>query len=170
MIIPLKPAYWCVFCFFSFAHLNVILRMNQEYRGSGELKSVLSNRGLGIKAKKCLYEGVIVSMALHGADSWGMRSAESTTVNVLEIKCLRSFVGVLQMDRVRNEEVSRRTGLERELVSRADQRVLRWFGHVERMVLMAKVSGGWVRGRPKLGWMDGVKAALGNRGMTVEAA
>ena len=49
--------------------------------------------------------------------------------------------------------------------------------HVERMdeyrmarrVLMTKVSGGRVRGRPRLGWMDGVKVALGNRGMTVEA-
>ena len=52
------------------------------------------------------------------------------------------------MDRVRNEEMHRRAGIERELVSRADQRVLRWFGHVERMdeyhmsrrVLMAEVS------------------------------
>ena len=35
---------------------------------------------------------------------------------------------------------------------------------------MAKVSGGRVRLRPRLGWMDGVKVALGNRGMTVEAA
>ena len=26
-----------------------------------------------------------------------------------------------------------RAGIERELASRADQRVLRWFGHVERM-------------------------------------
>ena len=26
------------------------------------------------------------------------------------------------------------------------------------------------RSRSRLGWMDGVKAALGNRGMTVEAA
>ena len=50
------------------------------------------------------------------------------------------------------------------------QRVLRWFGHVERMddysmarrVLMAEVSGRRVRGRPRLGWMDGVKVALGN--------
>ena len=80
------------------------------------------------------------------------------------------------MDRVRNEEVRRRAGIERELASRADQRVLRWFGHVERMddcrmarrVLMAEVSGGRVRGRSRLGWMDGV--ALGNRGITVEAA
>ena len=39
-----------------------------------------------------------------------------------------------------------------------------------RMVLMAEISGGRVRGRPRLGWIDGVKVALGNRGMTVEAA
>ena len=69
-------------------------------------------------------------------------------------------------------------GIEMELVSRADLRVLKWFRHVERMddyrmarrVLMAEVSGGRVRGRPRLGWMDGVKVALGNKGMTVEAA
>ena len=91
------------------------------------------------------------------------------------------------MDRVRNEVVRRRAGIERELASRVDQTVLRWagierelasrvdqtvlrwFGHVKKMdeyrmarrVLML----GW-----RLGWMDGVKVALGNRGMTVEAA
>ena len=41
---------------------------------------------------------------------------------------------------------------------------------IARRVLMAEVSGERVRGRPRLGWMDGVKVALGNRGMTVEAA
>ena len=49
--------------------------------------------------------------------------------------------------------------------------------HVDRMeeyrmarrVLMAEVCGGWVLGRPRLGWMDGVKVALGNRGKTMEA-
>ena len=35
------------------------------------------------------------------------------------------------MDRGRNEEVHRRAGIEWELASRADQRALRWFGHVE---------------------------------------
>ena len=39
-----------------------------------------------------------------------------------------------------------------------------------RRVFMAEVSGGRVRGRPRLGWMDGVRVALGYRGMTVEAA
>ena len=39
-----------------------------------------------------------------------------------------------------------------------------------RRVLMAEVSGGRLRGRPRLGWMDGVMVALGNRGIRVEAA
>ena len=39
-----------------------------------------------------------------------------------------------------------------------------------RRVLMTDVSEGRARGSPKLGWMDGVKIALGSRGMTMEAA
>ena len=54
-----------------------------------------------------------------------MRNAERRKVNLLEMKCLRSLVGVSRTDRVRNEEVRRRAGIERELASRADQRVLR---------------------------------------------
>ena len=67
-------------------------------------------------------------------------------MHVLEINCLRSLVGVSRMDRVKNEEVRRRAGIERELASRADQRVLKFLVLVEsmdeyriaRMVLMAK--------------------------------
>ena len=82
------------------------------------------------------------------------------------------------MDRVRNDEVCIRAGIEMELANRADERVLRWFGHVERMdeycmarrVLMADVSEGRVRGTPMLGLKDGVKMTLGNRCMAVVAA
>ena len=81
-----------------------------------------------------------------------MKSAERRKVNVFEMKCLRSLVGVSRMDRISNEEVRRRAGIEKELANRADKREFRWFGHVERMdeycmarrVLMAEVSGGRV--------------------------
>ena len=57
------------------------------------------------------------------------------------------------MNRVRNKEVCKRDGIVKEVMSRVDQRLLRWFGHMERIdeyrmvrrVLMAEVSGGWVR-------------------------
>ena len=73
-------------------------------RARGSLKSMLSNRGLGIHAKKCLYEEVIVPTALYRAETWGMRSAERRTVNVLEmsrsrfqeqVQCL--FVGLVAL-------------------------------------------------------------------------
>ena len=82
--------------------------MNEGYRAWGALKSVLSNRGLGIKTKKCLYELVIIPTALYRAEAWGMRRAERRKMNVLAMKCLRSLVGLSPMDRVRNEEVRRR--------------------------------------------------------------
>ena len=65
---------------------DVVHRINEGYRACGVLKSVVSNRGLGIKAKKCLYEGVIVPTALYGEEAWSMRSAERRKVNVLEMK------------------------------------------------------------------------------------
>ena len=44
-------------------------RMNEGYTAWEALKIVLSNKGLGIKAKKCLYEVVIVPTALYGAEA-----------------------------------------------------------------------------------------------------
>ena len=68
------------------------------------------------------------------------------------------------------------SGIERELASRVDQKVLRLFKHVERMheycrvrkVLIAELSEGRVQGRQMSCWVDSVKVALGSRGMTVE--
>ena len=42
-------------------------------------------------------------------------------MNVIEMKYVRSLVGVSRMDRVRNEEVRRSAGIEMELASRADR-------------------------------------------------
>ena len=43
--------------------------MNEGYRAWGALKSAQSNRGLGIKAKKCQYESVIAPTAFYGAEA-----------------------------------------------------------------------------------------------------
>ena len=73
---------------------------------------------------------------MYGAETWGMRSADRRRVNVLEITCLRSMAEAIRMERVGNEKVSRRSGIERDLTGRMVQIVLRWFGHVERIILI----------------------------------
>ena len=121
---------------------------------------------------------VVVSTVMYGSESWGMKVTERQKLNVFEKKCLRSMTGVFRVDRVRNEVVRARTGVRRELAARVDMNVLRWFGQVERMdnerllkkVTNAKVDGRSARGRPRFGWMDGVKRALNDKRMDVNGA
>ena len=75
-------------------------------------------------------------------------------------------MGVSQLDRVRNEVMRARTDVRGELAARVNMNVLRCFGHVEGMnnerllkkVMNAKVVGRSARGRPRFGWMNGVKS------------
>ena len=64
----------------------------------GSTEKCPEQRGLGINAKKCLHEGVFVPMVLYGTEAWAVRSTERRKVNVLEMKCLRSLVGLSRMD------------------------------------------------------------------------
>ena len=94
------------------------------------------------------------------------------------MKCLRKMCGVTVMDRIRNDVIWEEVGVMRDLTGRAEICVLRWFGHVERMdgERMAKriygsgVEGRRGRGRPNMGWMEGVKSALRARGLTLDQA
>ena len=54
------------------------------------MKSVPCNRRLGIKAKKCLYEGVIIPTALYEAEVW----------DVYTIYILREYVDGVHMARM----------------------------------------------------------------------
>ena len=96
----------------------------------------------------------------------------------MEMNCLRNMCGVTRRDRVRNEEVRERVGVDIALADRVEERVLSWFGHVERMsgermtkrVYGSSVGGVRGRGRPPKGWLSGVRDAVEKRGMTVENA
>ncbi len=97
-----------------------------------------------------LYEGVVVLMVLYGAETWNMGAAQRR-LNVMEVRCLRSMCAVTQMDQVRNDEM--RTGVVKELAEQAEQGVLQWFGHLERMeeeCLVKKITRSDLRGlRPR---------------------
>ena len=81
-------------------------------------------------------------------------------------------------DRVRNEVVRERVGVPEKLSGRVDRKVLKWFGHVERMgsermtkrVYVSEVGGDRGRGRPLFRWRDGVRRACAERNMGLEEA
>ena len=92
---------------------DVCHRVNGGCTALGALKLVMKNRGLGMNVKKVLYEKVVVPTVMYGSESWGMKVTERQKLNVFEMKCLRSMTGVSRLDRVRNEVVRSRTGVEK---------------------------------------------------------
>ena len=63
-----------------------------------------------MKAKRGLYEGVVVLTALYAAETWGMKTADKKCLDIVEIRCVRIMCGVMRWDRLRNEDMPRRTG------------------------------------------------------------
>ena len=76
------------------------------------MNKVSSCIAMRMNVKRRLYETVALPTALYGAKMWCMGVAEKI-LNVIEIPCLRSICEVMCMDRVRNEEVHRKTGVTR---------------------------------------------------------
>ncbi len=72
---------------------EVKFRMNEVGKACRGMKRVFKCTPLGINAKRRVYEGVVVSMALYGAETWNMGAAERR-LNVMEMRCLRSMCGV----------------------------------------------------------------------------
>ena len=133
---------------------------------------------MNMEVKNCMYERIIMPTFLYGSEAWNLKEIERKKLNVNEMRCLRSMCGVTRRDQIRNEVIRSRTRVMKPLSERSDQSMLRWFGHLERMgngrlvkrVWEGRVGGTRPRGRPKLGWDNGIRGVLEARGLTWEVA
>jgi len=157
---------------------DVSMRVGEGMKTFGAMKKMWKSRSLSVDLKRELYERIVVPTVMYGSESWGMKVEERGKLDVAEMKCLRSMCGVTRMDRVRNEVVRERVGVPEKLSGRVDRKVLKWFGHVERMgsdrmtkrVYVSEVEGERGRGRPPFRWRDGVRRACAEREIGLEAA
>ena len=89
---------------------------------------------------------------------------------------MRAICKLRRIDRIRNKRKREMYKWKRGIVDRAEEGVLKWFGHMCRKnedrlvgkVLTSEVDGGRWRGRPKWRWMDGVREILGGRNLSLE--
>ena len=65
--------------------------------------------------------------------AWVLKNKVKNRVHVAETSRLRSMCIVARRDKMRNDEIKRRCGLQKSLSERGEAAVLRWFGHIERM-------------------------------------
>ena len=129
------------------------------------------NMGMGLMRR--VFESVVIPKVMYGCETWVLSANYVHRLGVFEMKGLRSMCGVSVRDRVRNARIREWCGWDKSIISRYEQGILRWYGHVLRMdggrlarrVFEDVVTGVRGMGRPKRRWMDGVKDVLGMRGV-----
>jgi len=97
---------------------------------------------------------------LYGLETWTLKKEDVRKLEALEMWLWRRMEKMSWKDMITNEEVLRRVGVERDLMSMLRNRKKKWIGHVLRgdgllkEAIEGRMEGSKPRGRPRLGMLD----------------
>ncbi|XP_044744708.1 uncharacterized protein LOC123306668 [Coccinella septempunctata] len=140
----------------------------------GCLNGIFWSQQIGKQRKYNIYETIIKSGLLYGAETWRITERNRRKLEAVEMDVFRRSLGISRGDRVRNEEVKLRMGVEGSLTTEIERNQLIWYGHVQRMpnTRLPKRVMEWIpmgrrkRGRPRKTWKEGVSRAMSERSLT----
>ncbi|KAK3547417.1 hypothetical protein QTP86_018916, partial [Hemibagrus guttatus] len=140
-----------------------------------KVSGVLCVGKISARIKGKVYRTVVRPAMLYGLETVSLRKTQE--LEVAELKMLRFSLGVIRLDRIRNEYI-RGTAPVGRLGDKVREARLRWFGHVQRReseyigrrMLDMKLPGRRQRGRPKRRYMDGINEDMKLVGASVEDA
>ena len=126
-----------------------------------------SSKKLSLYTKLQFFTCLVLSILLHGCETWTIIDRHVSRLRVFQMKCLRGICGISLLSHITNEDVLKRCDMvyvDKEI----QYRRLRWLGHVGRMadnrlpkcLLFSQVSGQRPVGRPRLMWNDLARADL----------
>ena len=124
------------------------------------LGHIFKDRKLSVNIKIRLLKTFVWSTLMYGCESWTFSSETQRNIAAAEMWFYRRMLRISYMDRVNNEEVLRRVGMERELLHIIEQRQLKFLGHVirkgalEDLSLTGKFKGKRRRGRRRKRFLD----------------
>ena len=86
-----------------------------------------------------LYRALILPIATYASETWALTVSDEKKLLVFEMQCLPSILGVSRLKRIRNEEIRRITGSQKNIIEVIKDKRLKWFGHV-----CPKTNDSWV--------------------------
>ena len=114
-----------------------------------------------------VYNTVVIPQMLYGAETWALKKDQRRLLTA-EMSCLRRIMGVSRLQKIKNDEIRQRLGMEETIVDKVMHKHLQWYGHVVRMkqnrwpqiVMNMKPTGKRSRGRQRIRWLDNINTDL----------
>ena len=152
--------------------IEIQQRVAKASSAFGRLRARLwNNHHVTIKIKCQIYQAVILTALLYGTESWAIKQKHVKRLHAIQMRHLRSIMGLRWTDKVTNIEILKRAGLP-SMENQLTRRNLRWAGHVAHMgderlpkqIIFSQLKEGKRdQGRPKLRYKDVIKRNLRKR-------
>lgn len=152
---------------------DIKARLGQARTCIKQLNSVLWDKHITKSTKIRIYSTIVESIMTYGAETWVINKRNKSKINAVEMECWRRCCRVVRTDRIPNEEIRNRMGVEKDAISRIEEKRLSWYGHARRSSdnnWIKKITewspmGRRKRGRPRRSWRDDVDEAMEKRGL-----
>jgi hypothetical protein len=156
--------------------LEIEKRISEGRKVIGMLNAVLWSKTVLHKTKKLMYQALVQSILLYGAETWSLNTKQANKLLATETEFWRRSARKSRKEKVRNVTIREVMEVRKNILEVIEEKRLRWFVHVKRMpgnrlplkVLEWEPEGTRRRGRPKERWTDGVRRSMTNHGLKEE--
>ena len=163
----------------SFVYLGSLItrdgRSNQEVekriviaKGAFQkMRSLLGNNRINSLTRVRALKTYVWSTLTYGSESWTLSRELINRLNAAEMWFYRRMLRIRWTDRITNEEVLRRIGMQRTLVKDIRRRQMNFLGHIlrkekiEHLCLTGKIEGRRARGRQRKKYLDSILEEIG---------
>ena len=109
---------------------------------------------------------MVFPVVMYGCESWTVKKAECRRIDAFEVWCWRRLLRVPWTARRSNQSILKEINPGISLEELMLKLKLQYFGHLMRRVdslektLMLGGTGGRRKGRPRMGWLDGITDSM----------
>ena len=131
------------------------------------LDSILKSRDITLLTKVRLVKAMVFPVVMYGCESWTVKKAEHSRIDVFELWCWRRLLRVPWTARRSNQSILKEISPGISLEGIMLKLKLQYFGHLmqrvdslEKTLILGGIGGNRRRGRPRMRWRDGITDSM----------